>query len=162
MKGARAPYVAVIVSATAPAITYQILRSSRATCAFRGAETGAKRFGAKTSCVPVSVSALLQFIDTSNTVGPREQTILAVLIFTAAGIGAVARLTMKSLKYDGTQCALRFSGKGGKAREIPVWHDVEQILLRHIERCGNQRRPLFRTAIGSVRHGIRALQSCLF
>jgi len=36
---------------------------------------------------------------------------------------------MKSLKHDGTQCALRFSEKGGKSLEIPVWDEVEQILI---------------------------------
>src|SRR4029077_11259165 len=71
----------------------------------------------------------------------------AVLIYTAARVGAVARLTLKSLKHDGTQYALRFSEKGGKAREIPVRHDLQEILLGYIEAAGITEGPLFRTAV---------------
>ena len=53
-------------------------------------------------------------------VGLRDRAILAVLAYTAARVGAVAKLTFKSLRHDGTQYALRFAEKGGKSREIPV------------------------------------------
>ena len=43
---------------------------------------------------------------------------------TAARVRAVAKLTHKNLKHDGTQYALRYSEKGGKSREIPVRHDL--------------------------------------
>ncbi len=85
---------------------------------------------------PFLSSALRRSIDTSNTVGPRDQTIHAVIIFTAACVGAVAHLTLKSLKHDGTQWALHFSEKGGKSREIPARHDVEQTLLSCIKAAG--------------------------
>ena len=49
---------------------------------------------------------------------------LAVLVYTAARVGAVAKLTLKSLKHDGAQYTLRFAEKGGKSREIPVRHDL--------------------------------------
>jgi site-specific recombinase XerD len=52
---------------------------------------------------------------------------------------------MKSLKHDGTQYALRFSEKGGKSREIPVRHDLEQILRGYLEAPGITEGPLFRT-----------------
>ena len=71
---------------------------------------------------------------------------LAVLIYTAARVGAVAKLTTKSLKHDGTQYALRFAEKGGKSREIPVRHDLEQFLLDYIRAAGIAEGPLFRTA----------------
>ena len=58
---------------------------------------------------------LLKSIDVSNLVGLRDRAILAVLIYTAARVGAVAKLTVKSLKHDGTQYSLRFSEKGGKS-----------------------------------------------
>ncbi len=90
---------------------------------------------------------LLQSIDTSNVVGLRDRAILAVLIYTAARVGAVAKLTLKSLKHDGTQYSLRFSEKGGKSREIPVRHDLEQFLLDYIEAAKITEGPLFRTAV---------------
>src|SRR5512142_336475 len=70
---------------------------------------------------------LLESIDVSNVVGLRDRAVLAVLAYTAARVGAVAKLTFKSLKHDGTQYSLRFSEKGGKSREIPVRHDLELL-----------------------------------
>src|SRR5262249_40470457 len=89
---------------------------------------------------------LLKSIGTSNLFGLRDRAILAVLIYTAARVGAVAKLTMKSLKHDGTQYSLRFSEKGGKAREIPVRHDLEQLLLAYVRAAGVTEGPLFRPA----------------
>ena len=90
---------------------------------------------------------LLKSVDASNLVGLRDRAIIAVLIYTAARVGAVAKLTLKSFKHDGTQYALRFSEKGGKSREIPVRHDLEQFLLDYIEAARITEGPLFRTAV---------------
>jgi hypothetical protein len=103
-------------------------------------------------------SALLESIDTSNRAGPWDHTILTVLIFTAARVGAVARLTMTSLKHDGTQRALRFSEKGRPSLEMPVRDEVEQILLSHIKAAGisegpSSATPSDRSAVVSVRSG---------
>jgi integrase/recombinase XerD len=88
---------------------------------------------------------LLRSVDPSTLVGLRDRAIIAVLIYTAARVGAVARLTLKSFTHDGTQYALRFSEKGGKSREILVRHDVEQMLRDHIKPAGIADGPLFRT-----------------
>jgi site-specific recombinase XerD len=90
--------------------------------------------------------ALLKSIESSDLVGLRDRAIIAVLIYTAARVGAVAKLTLKSFQHDGTQYALRFSEKGGKAREIPVRHDLERLLLAYIEAAGISDGPLFRPA----------------
>jgi site-specific recombinase XerD len=90
---------------------------------------------------------LLRSVDPSTLVGLRDRAIIAVLIYTAARVGAVAKLTFKSLKHDGTQYALRFSEKGGKSREIPVRHDLEQLLRDYIDAAGISEGPLFRTAV---------------
>ena len=52
---------------------------------------------------------LLKSIDVSNVVGLRDRAVLAVLVYTAARVGAVAKLTLKSLKHDGAQYTLRFA-----------------------------------------------------
>ncbi len=90
---------------------------------------------------------LLRSVDPSTLVGLRDRAIIAVLIYSAARVGAVAKLTLKSLKYDGTQYALRFSEKGGKSREIPVRHDLEQLLRDYIDAASVTEGPLFRTAV---------------
>src|SRR5512135_1919520 len=74
---------------------------------------------------------LLKSIDVSNPVGLRDRAILAVLAYTAARVGAVAKLTFKSLKHDGAQYTLRFAEKGGKSRAIPVRHDLEGYLREY-------------------------------
>ena len=95
---------------------------------------------------PEQARTLLKSIDVSNPVGLRDRAILAVLVYTAARVGAVAKLTLKSLKHDGSQYSLRFSEKGGKSREIPVRHDLEQFLLEYIEAAKITEGRLFRTA----------------
>jgi len=89
---------------------------------------------------------LLSSVDPSTLVGLRDRAIIAVLIYTAARVGAMARLTLKSFKHDGTQYALRFSEKGGKSREIPVRHDLEPLLREYIDAAKITEGPLFRTA----------------
>ena len=89
---------------------------------------------------------LLKSIDVSNPVGLRDRAVLAVLVYTAARVGAVSKLTVKNLIHDGSQYTLRFSEKGGKSREIPVRHDLEQILLGYKQAAGITEGPFFRTA----------------
>jgi len=44
--------------------------------------------------------------------GLRDRAIVAVLIYTAAHIGAVAGLTVAGFSHDGSQCVLTFLEKG--------------------------------------------------
>jgi integrase/recombinase XerD len=79
---------------------------------------------------------LLHSIDVSNVIGIRDRAAIANMIYTAARVGAVAKLTMKNFEHDGTQWTLRFAENGGKSREIPVRHDLEQFLLGYVEAAG--------------------------
>jgi integrase/recombinase XerD len=99
---------------------------------------------------PDQVAKLLTSIDVSSKIGLRDRAVLAVLIYTAAGVGAAANLTLKSVKHDGSQYTLRFSEKGGKSREIPVRHDLELALLAYMEAAAITESPLFRTAAGKT------------
>jgi integrase/recombinase XerD len=89
-------------------------------------------------------------IKASNLVGLRDRAIVAILIYTAARAGAVAILRCGSLYDSGEQWMLHFDEKGGKSREIPVRHDLEQMVFEYIEaagiRDGGKDTPLFRTA----------------
>jgi integrase/recombinase XerD len=55
-------------------------------------------------------------------------------------------MTMKHFVNDGSQYTLRFAEKGGKSREIPVRHDLEQFLLAYVHAANITEGPLFRTA----------------
>ena len=93
---------------------------------------------------------LLASLDTSTVVGLRDRAIVAILIFTASRAGAVATLRRGSFYHAGDQRMLHFEEKGGKSREIPVRHDLEQMVFEYLDAAGlrNARKdtPLFRTA----------------
>ena len=98
---------------------------------------------------------LLQSIDDSTVVGRRDKAIIGILIYTAARVGAVAKLQVKHFYHSGEQYCLRFEEKGGKSREIPVRHDFEQYILDYMSKAGiialNDNAPLFRTALGRTK-----------
>ncbi|HEX4608769.1 MAG TPA: tyrosine-type recombinase/integrase [Urbifossiella sp.] len=85
---------------------------------------------------PDQARALLGSIDAATAAGVRDRAVIACLIYTAARAGAVAKLRAKDFAHDGTQHVLRFSEKGGKAREIPVRHDLERYLLDYLAIAG--------------------------
>lgn len=93
---------------------------------------------------------LLNSISTKTVVGLRDRAINAILIYTAARAGAVAKLLRGGLYNGGDQWMLHFEEKGGKSREVPVRHDLEKIIFEYIDAAGIRSAktdtPLFRTA----------------
>jgi integrase/recombinase XerD len=98
---------------------------------------------------------LLRSIDVGDIVGLRDRALIAVLIYTAARVGAVCRLKLRDLQHDGTQWCLRFTEKGGKSREIPVRHDLEGFLLDYLALAEGpewpKECPVFRSAARRTR-----------
>ena len=98
---------------------------------------------------------LLKSIDTSHVVGLRDRAIVAILIYTAARVGAVAGLRMADFYDTGTQYCLRFLDKGSKSREIPVRHDLLIYITeyKHAAQlaCSPSDSPLFRTTVRRTR-----------
>ena len=95
---------------------------------------------------------LLATIDTKTVVGLRDKAIISILIYTASRVGAVATLKVKDLYDVGDQYCLHFIDKGGQSREIPVRHDLQQLLRNYLLATGLQLggqsdRPLFLTTI---------------
>lgn len=99
---------------------------------------------------PAQVAKLLRRCDEKTLVGLRDKTIIAILIYTAARVGAVSTLLLSDFSTTGKNYSLKFKEKGGKSREIPVRHDLEALILSYIERFGvglTKSTPLFRSAI---------------
>jgi integrase/recombinase XerD len=100
---------------------------------------------------PDQARKLMKSITMSHIVGQRDRLIIAVMIYTAARVGAVAKLRRKDLEHDGTQWCLRFEEKGGKSRLIPVRHDLEQQLLAYLSteelQGAGRESPLFPTTV---------------
>jgi integrase/recombinase XerD len=99
---------------------------------------------------------LMHSIDTADIVGLRDKCIIAVLIYTAARVGAVSKLRLKDLYDAGDQYCLHFDDKGGKSREIPVRHDLQTFLISYLQSSKLQigqdaSRPLFTTAIRNTK-----------
>ena len=94
---------------------------------------------------------LMQSLDTTHVVGHRDCAIIAIMIYTAARVGAVAALRRGDFYDLGDQYCLRFNEKGGKSREIPVRHDLQQFIGDYLAAGGTEyadkSKPLFRTTI---------------
>ena len=106
----------------------------------------------KTPEIPIDQARrLLASINTQQVVGLRDRAIVAMLIYTAARIGAVAKLQRQHFFDAGDQHCLRFVEKGGKSREIPVRHDLQAFLSEYLAATdaanADKQSPLFRTAI---------------
>jgi integrase/recombinase XerD len=93
---------------------------------------------------------LLLSIPRIRPVDLRDAAIISVLIYTAARACAVAKLRMGDFQDEGNQFVLRFAEKGGKARTIPVRHDLQLLLSQYRATLGEStaRDPLFRTCSG--------------
>ncbi|TWU44927.1 Tyrosine recombinase XerC [Novipirellula aureliae] len=94
---------------------------------------------------------LMTSIDVDSIVGLRDRAIIGILIYTAARVGAIAKLQMQHYFDTGEQYCLRFAEKGGKSREIPVRHDLQQFITAYLTAGAlagtDKSSPLFRTAI---------------
>ena len=91
---------------------------------------------------------LLASIKTDRVYGLRDRAVLGTLIYTGARVGAISRLRMQDLRDNGNHRSLQFSEKGGKSREIPVRHDLDEWIAAYLEGAGltdaPQASPLFR------------------
>ena len=76
---------------------------------------------------------LLASIDLSHVVGLRDRAVLGTLAYTGARVGALARLRRRDLEEQESQRVLRFQEKGGKQREIPVRHDLNEWISAYLK-----------------------------
>lgn len=98
---------------------------------------------------------LLSSINTTHVVGLRDRAVIAILIYTAARVGAVAKLRRCDFYFSGEQYQLRFDEKGSKSREIPVRQDLQRFIREYIEAAcleySDKSSLLFRTTIRRTR-----------
>lgn len=99
----------------------------------------------------VSLAILIQSIDLDSVVGIRDRTVIKILIYTGAHIGAISNLRRRDSYNFGDQFCLTFNKKEAKSRQIPVWHDLQWSIndylntaqFNYFEASG----PLFRETI---------------
>jgi len=83
----------------------------------------------------------------------RDLAIINMLMFTAARVGAIAKLRIRDLRDDGHHMSVQFREKGGKRRLIPVRISLQDELEEYLRRSRladetDKDLPLFRTATG--------------
>jgi len=79
---------------------------------------------------------------------------LATLAYTFARIGAVVSPTVEDYFEAGKRSLIRFSEKGGKQKEIPVHHRLEEILDNYLDATGLRifpESPLFPVTLGKTK-----------
>lgn len=87
-------------------------------------------------------------------VGLRDRALIATMFFSFARIGAMLGMNVGDYFPKRKRYWLRLHEKGGKYREVPAHHVVEEYLDLYIREGGLQEQkntPLFRTTIGRTR-----------
>src|SRR6202162_1149978 len=99
------------------------------------------------------VQQLLDVIEASTHTGLRDRALLGTLAYTFARIGAVVNLKVQDYYPSGIRFFLRFKEKGGKEKELPVHHKLEELLDEYLKATGLGNEPsslLFPAALGKT------------
>jgi site-specific recombinase XerD len=81
---------------------------------------------------------LFASFDTQSLVGLRDRAIIGVMAFTFARVEATVTLKAKDYFPLGRRSYIRLHEKGGKVREIPCHHQLEEYLDEYIQAAGIQ------------------------
>jgi integrase/recombinase XerD len=99
------------------------------------------------------VQRLINAVETTTHTGLRDRALLGTLAYTFARIGAVVNLKVEDYYPSGKRFLLRFKEKGGKEKELPVHHKLEQLLDEYLKASGLEKEPgspLFPASIGKT------------
>src|SRR6202795_5010012 len=99
------------------------------------------------------VQKLLGATETTTHTGLRDRALLGVLAYTFARIGAVVNLKVEDYYPSGKRFLLRFKEKGGKEKELPVHHKLEELLDQYLKATGLEKEPespLFPASLGKT------------
>lgn len=91
---------------------------------------------------------LLDSIDTGNIVGLRDRSLIGVMVYSFARIGATLKMDVDDLWLNGRRYWIRLHEKGGRYHEMPLHHNAESYLLEYLDAAnlhGQKGTPLFCT-----------------
>jgi integrase/recombinase XerD len=97
------------------------------------------------------VQQLFESFDTDSLVGLRDRALIGVMAYTFARVEAATSLRIRDYVQQGRRSFIRLREKGGKEKEIPCHHKLEEFLDAYIHAAdlvGGKDAPLFRTAAG--------------
>jgi site-specific recombinase XerD len=97
------------------------------------------------------IKQLFASFDTESVVGLRDRALIGVMAYTFARVDAATSLRIRDYGQQGRRAFIRLREKGGKEKEIPCHHQLEEYLDAYLEAAtlgGGKDAPLFRTAAG--------------
>ncbi|MCA9047668.1 MAG: tyrosine-type recombinase/integrase [Planctomycetaceae bacterium] len=118
----------------------------------RGERTSATE-GKTIEMPPVEVRQLLNSIDVSHLVGLRDRLTIGLLAFTAARVGAIARLKIADVVMGQSSAVLQLQEKRGKRRSIPIRYELVEFINAYLIalQYRDPNDPLLRSAAGRTR-----------
>jgi integrase/recombinase XerD len=75
-------------------------------------------------------------IDTSTLIGPRDWTLIGVMVFSFARVPAVLSMKVEDYYQVGKGWWIHLHEKGGKDHEVPVHHKAEECLDAYLAAAG--------------------------
>ena len=115
--------------------------------AVRGPSHSAKT-GATPVLDPQEARQLLDAIDITTPIGLRDRSLIGLMVYSFARIGAATGMKVEDVFTQGRRLWVRLHEKGGKRHEMPCHHNLEAYLHAYIDGCGlasDPKGPLFRT-----------------
>ncbi|APZ94543.1 tyrosine-type recombinase/integrase [Fuerstiella marisgermanici] len=95
---------------------------------------------------------LLKSIELQSAIDFRDRAIISMLVYTAARVGAVAKLRLGDLVDEGNHLMIKFREKGGKDRSIParisLREELDEYLVMLPINGSSKDDPVFRSAVG--------------
>ena len=91
---------------------------------------------------------LLEAIDTSHVVGLRDRALIAVMTYSFARVGAVAKMRVKDYYSQGRRAWFILHEKGGKHHRVPAHHKAAEYVDAYLQAAGiagEPKSPLFRS-----------------
>jgi integrase len=82
---------------------------------------------------PAEARALLDSIDTSTVVGPRDRALIGLMVYSCARIGAALGMTVADVFTQNRRLWVRLREKGGKRHAMPCDHNLEEYLTAYLD-----------------------------
>jgi site-specific recombinase XerD len=85
--------------------------------------------------------------------GLRDRALVGIMVYSFARIGAVIQMKVADYFVQGRRRWVRLHEKGGKEKELPVHHKLEELLDQYLKATGLEKEPespLFPAAIGKT------------
>jgi len=97
---------------------------------------------------PEEARRLLDSIDASTPPGLRDRSLIALMVYSFARVGAALGMKVEDVFTQNRRLWVRLHEKGGKDHAMPCHHNLEHILAAYVNGAGladDPKGPLFRT-----------------